>query len=77
GSKQAASYEGKLSGIPYRITTGILHYQKPILAQAGFNAAPGTFEEFLKVALAVNNPPDRYAVGIMGKQGSGTYTSFA
>lgn len=77
GSKQAASYEGKLSGIPYRITTGILHYQKPILAQAGFNAAPGTFEEFLKVALTVNNPPDRYAVGIMGKQGSGTYTSFA
>jgi ABC-type glycerol-3-phosphate transport system substrate-binding protein len=77
GSKQAASYDGKLSGIPYRITTGILHYQKPLLAQAGFTQAPGTFEEFLNVALAVNSPPDRYAVGIMGKQGSGTYTSFA
>jgi len=77
GSKQAASYDGKLSGIPYRITTGILHYQKSLLEQAGFARAPGTFEEFLKAALAVNSPPDRYAVGIMGKQGAGTYTSFA
>jgi ABC-type glycerol-3-phosphate transport system substrate-binding protein len=31
GSKQAASYDERLIGIPYRITTGILHYQKPIL----------------------------------------------
>ncbi|MCB4820559.1 extracellular solute-binding protein [Roseicella aerolata] len=77
GSKRAATYDGKLSGIPYRITTGILHYQKPLLERAGFTGAPGTFEEFLKVAQAVNSPPDRYAVGIMGKQGSGSYTSFA
>jgi multiple sugar transport system substrate-binding protein len=77
GSKQAASYDGKLAGIPYRITTGILHYQKALLEQAGFVRAPGTFEEFLKAALAVNTPPDRYAVGIMAKQGSGSYTSFA
>jgi hypothetical protein len=31
GSKLAASYEGKLSGIPYRITTGILVYQKALV----------------------------------------------
>lgn len=77
GSKRAASYDGKLCGIPYRITTGILHYQKPLLEQAGVTRAPGTFAEFLNAALAVNAPPDRYAVGIMGKQGSGSYTSFA
>ncbi len=41
GSKLAASYDGKLSGIPYRITTGILHYQKPVLEKAGFTQAPG------------------------------------
>ena len=77
GSKRAASYDGKLVGIPYRITTGILHYQKPLLAQAGFAQAPQTFADFERAALAVNAPPDRYAVGIMGKQGSGTYTSLA
>jgi multiple sugar transport system substrate-binding protein len=77
GSKRAASYDGKLVGIPYRITTGILHYQKALLAQAGFAQAPQTFAEFERAALAVNTPPERYAVGIMGKQGSGTYTSLA
>ena len=77
GTKLAASYDGKLSGIPYRITTGILHYQKPVLEKAGFIQAPGTFAEFERTAVAVNTPPDRYGVGIMGKQGSGLYTSLA
>src|SRR3984893_243288 len=77
GSKLAASYDGKLSGIPYRITTGILVYQKALLAKAGFAEAPGTFAAFEKAALAVNTPPDRYAVGLMGKQGVGLYSSLA
>src|ERR1700746_2785685 len=77
GSTLAASYDGKLSGIPYRITTGILIYQKALLAKAGFAAAPGTFAEFHKTALAVNTTPDRYACGLMGKQGAGLYPSLA
>jgi ABC-type glycerol-3-phosphate transport system substrate-binding protein len=77
GSKQAASYDGKLIGIPYRITTGILHYQKALLAKAGFTKAPETFAEFETAALAVNAPPDRYAFGLMGRQGPGSYSSFA
>ena len=44
GSKLAASYDGKLSGIPYRITTGILVHQKALLSKAGFAEAPGTSE---------------------------------
>jgi multiple sugar transport system substrate-binding protein len=76
GSKRAATYDGKLSGIPYRITTGILVYQKELLAKAGFAQAPGTFAEFEKTALAVNTPPDRYAFGVMGKQGPGLISSF-
>ena len=77
GSKQAASYDGKLIGIPYRITTGILHYQKALLEKAGFTKAPETFAEFETAALAVNAPPDRYAFGLMGRQGPGSYSSFA
>jgi multiple sugar transport system substrate-binding protein len=77
GSKQAASYNGRLIGIPYRITTGILHYQKQLLQQAGFTQAPATFAEFEKAALAVNTPPNRYAFGLMGRQGPGSYSSFA
>ncbi len=77
GSKQAASYDGRLIGIPYRITTGILHYQKALLLKAGVTQPPGTFAEFLKAALAVNAPPERYAFGLMGRQGPGSYASFA
>lgn len=77
GSKAAATYDGKLSGIPYRITTGIMVYQKEILARAGFNTFPTTFAEFEKAAKAVNSPPDRFAFGVMAKQGSGLYTAFA
>jgi len=77
GSKTAATYDGKLSGIPYRITTGIMVYQKELLARAGFDTFPTTFAEFEKAAMAVNSPPNRYAFGVMGKQGSGLYTAFA
>ncbi len=77
GTKKAASYEGKLCGLPYRITTGIFHYQKALLEQAGFAKPPETWDEFLKTAVAVNKPPDRYAFGLMGQQGAGLYSSFA
>lgn len=77
GSKAAATYDGKLSGIPYRITTGIMVYQKELLAKAGFAAFPTTFADFERAAMAVNSPPDRFAFGVMGKQGSGLYTSLA
>jgi multiple sugar transport system substrate-binding protein len=77
GSQRAATYDGKLSGIPYRTTTGILVYQKALLNQAGFAEAPGTFAEFEKAALTLNTPPDRYAVGLMGKQGVALYSSLA
>jgi len=77
GSKRAATYDGKMVGIPYRITTGIMHYQKALLEKAGIAKAPETFVEFEKAALSVNTPPDRYAFGLMGKQGSGLYTMLA
>jgi ABC-type glycerol-3-phosphate transport system substrate-binding protein len=48
-----------------------------VLEKAGVIQAPGTFAEFERTAVAVNSPPDRYGVGIMGKQGSGLYTSLA
>ncbi len=75
GGKVAGTYEGRLVGIPYRLTAGILHYQKALLQQAGFAEAPATFADFQKAALAVNAPPSRYAVGLMGKQGAGTFTN--
>jgi len=76
GTKRAATYDGKLSGIPYRITTGIIHYQKALLKEAGFAAPPATWDEFLKTAIAMNKPPERYGFGISGRQGAAIFTAF-
>ena len=77
GTKKAGTYDGKLVGIPYRITTGIFHYQRALLEQAGFSTPPGTWDELVKAALAVNKPPDRYGFGTMGLQGAGLYSGYA
>ena len=77
GPKKAATYDGKLCGLPYRITTGIFHYQKELLEKAGFSKPPETCESSLRPRMAVNTPPDRYAFGMLGMQGAGIYASFA
>jgi multiple sugar transport system substrate-binding protein len=76
GTKKAATYEGKLAGIPYRITTGIMHYQKALMQNAGFANPPGTWPEFLKAAIALNTPPTRYGFGIFGRQGAAIFVGF-
>jgi multiple sugar transport system substrate-binding protein len=75
GGKKAGTYQGKLVGIPYRLTAQILHYQKALLAKAGIAQAPQTYAEFEKAAIAVNSAPTRYGFGLTGKQGAATFTN--
>ncbi len=77
--RDMASYEGKLIGIPYRVTASILNYQKQLLADAGITAAPQNWEDLLKAAQATTKPPERYGMGIWGRQGPamiGGYSPF-
>ncbi len=76
GAKRAATYDGKMVGIPYRITTGIMHYQKALLEQAGVTTLPQTFEDLRRAAIATNTPPGRYGFGLSGRQGSAIITAF-
>src|SRR5471030_2691096 len=76
GSKRAASYYGKVAGIPYRITTGIMHYQRALLEQAGIAKLPETFAELEEAAIATNKPPERYGFGLSGRQGAAILTAF-
>ena len=69
GSKKAATYDGKLVGIPYRITTGIMHYQKASAAEGRLHQPPGTWPKFVKAAIALNTPPERYGFGIYRPSG--------
>jgi len=77
GSKKAASYEGKMIGIPYRVTTGIMHYQKHLMDQAGITKLPETFEELRNAAIALNHPPERFGFGLNGRQGPAMFSSFS
>ncbi|WP_158927276.1 extracellular solute-binding protein [Acidisphaera sp. S103] len=76
--RDMASYQGKLLGIPYRVTTSILNYQKQLLADAGFSTPPDSWDKFLAAAQATTKPP-RYGLGIWGRQGPamvGGFTPF-
>jgi ABC-type glycerol-3-phosphate transport system substrate-binding protein len=77
--RDMASYQGKLLGIPYRVTTSILNYQKQLLADAGFAQPPGNWDDFQAAAIATTKAPDRYGLGIWGRQGPamlGGFTPF-
>ena len=79
--RDMASYQGKLLGIPYRVTASILNYQKPLLAEVGFDKAPENWDEFLKALIATTKAgaPNRYGLGIWGRQGPamvGGFTPF-
>jgi ABC-type glycerol-3-phosphate transport system substrate-binding protein len=70
--REMATWDGKLSGIPYRVTTGILHYQKALLQQAGVAKLPETFAELQEAAIACTEagaPANRYGLGYIARQG--------
>jgi ABC-type glycerol-3-phosphate transport system substrate-binding protein len=64
-------YDGKLCGIPYRVTMGLLHYQPEVLKQAGFDHPPATWDELRDCAVAITKAGDgkRYGLGVCLRQG--------
>ena len=58
-----ASYQGKLLGIPYRVTASVLNYQKQLLADVGFAKAPENWAEFQAACIATTKAGARTATG--------------
>lgn len=75
--RDMASYKGRIFGIPYRVTASILNYQKQLLADAGITSAPGNWDEFLTACKATTKPPERYGLGIWGRQGPAIVGGFS
>jgi multiple sugar transport system substrate-binding protein len=56
--------EGRQYGVPWYVDTRVLFYRRDLLSQAGFNAPPRDWDEWLRmqVALKQRGGADRYAV---------------
>lgn len=56
--------EGRLYGVPWYVDTRVLYYRRDLLSQAGFDAPPRTWDEWLRMLVAIKRRvgPDRYAV---------------
>ncbi len=77
--REMATWDGKLSGIPYRVTTGILHYQPALLQQAGVEKVPETFAELQQAAIACTKAgasANRYGLGYLARQGAAMLDSW-
>src|SRR5580700_1351163 len=77
--RDMASWQGKLLGIPYRVTASILNYQKQLLADVGFARAPENWAEFQAACIATTKAgaPNRYGLGIWGRQGPAMVGGFS
>ncbi|HJV71714.1 sugar ABC transporter substrate-binding protein [Ideonella sp.] len=56
--------DGRLYGLPWYVDTRLLFYRRDLLARAGFEAPPSSWDEWLAMQLAIKRlvGPGRYAV---------------
>ena len=65
GAIDAATVDGKLYGLPFRSETYVLFYNKDLLAEAGYEKPPATWDEVLETAAACTKE-DVYGYGLCG-----------
>jgi ABC-type glycerol-3-phosphate transport system substrate-binding protein len=72
----AATVDGMLYGIPYRIDSGVLFYRKDLLEKYGFQV-PKTYKELIETALAIKaKEPDLNGFAASWKNFEGLTCSF-
>lgn len=65
GAINASSVDGQLYALPFRSETYVLYYNKDILAAAGYDKAPETWDEVKEIAAACTKD-DIFGYGICG-----------
>lgn len=68
---QPLTIDGKLYSLPEALSTRLMYYRKDLYEKAGYKEPPKTWDEFVKVSTAVNDPPRLHGLSI---QGSGDET---
>ncbi len=67
---KTATIDGKQWAIPYSVSSSLMHIRKDILDEKGL-AIPTTWQEYVDVMKAAQNPPDLYGAGIGLNQAAG------
>jgi multiple sugar transport system substrate-binding protein len=55
GALQTGEYQGKFYGVPWILDTKYFFYNKDMLQKAGFDSAPGTWDDVISAAKAVKS----------------------
>ncbi|MBT0779210.1 sugar ABC transporter substrate-binding protein [Paracoccus sp. pheM1] len=64
---EAFKYEGKQMGVPYFAATQLNYWRGPVLAEAGFDKAPETFEDMLSICKALKEKGVAPCTALRGK----------
>ncbi len=71
GAVEAGKYEGKYVGAPWYVETRVLYYRSDLLKEAGYDAAPKTWEELSDAAKKLAARGDgKYGISIDPKEQS-------
>ncbi|MFQ6067185.1 MAG: ABC transporter substrate-binding protein [bacterium] len=69
---EAAAMEARIKnvlyGLPVAIGPRFMYYRPDIFRQHGIPGPPETFEQMLEIAKKIHDPPNLYAVGMIGKK---------
>lgn len=72
---EAGRYGGALYRLPIRTDLGLLYYRRDLLDAAGF-APPETFDDLVRIARALQSPPDRWGFVWQGSQYEGLVCNY-
>jgi multiple sugar transport system substrate-binding protein len=72
---EAGEYRGRLYRVPVRTDVGLLYYRRDLLEQAGI-APPRTFDELVRAARTLQDPPRRWGYVWQGRQYEGLVCDF-
>lgn len=72
---EAGRYQGALYRLPMRTDVGLLYYRRDLLEAAGYQP-PETFDELVRVARALQSPPERWGFVWQGSQYEGLVCNY-
>jgi multiple sugar transport system substrate-binding protein len=75
GDIQGSIFKDKIYRIPLQTDVGILYYRKDLLEEKGYTS-PKTWDEFVKIAKELQNPPNLWGFVFQGKQYEGLVCNF-